>query len=133
MIQTKSVRTYPSPDDGMRVLILGFEGVLGVDVFSNLILPTLVYEEEAASLRPSRLRLDLYSKGTIGWRSFEELYRAEICRSDRAYREIERYAALSQEMPVTFLDMCETPECSLRRIIAQMCGCVISKVSLLIE
>ncbi|NTW46343.1 MAG: hypothetical protein HGB18_04830 [Candidatus Moranbacteria bacterium] len=117
MIRTRSVREFPSREDGLRVLILGFEGVLGTEVFSNVILSELPFDEEAVPLRPSLRRLNLYSEGWIEWQSFEELYRAEICRS-RAYSEIERYATLSRAKNVTFVDMCDDPRLSLRRIVA---------------
>ncbi|NTW13938.1 MAG: hypothetical protein HGA31_02815 [Candidatus Moranbacteria bacterium] len=133
MIKTKSVRELPTPDDGRRIYVPGFEGRFGQGIFFDLILPSLAFDEEAFLLRPSCKRLRRYGSGADTWQSFTEMYRWELCHSDAAYRELGRYAASSKERTVTFLDMCETPEKSLRKIAAEMCGCIISSVDIRIE
>lgn len=132
MIKTKSIRESPSSDDGVRVLVLGFEGKFEYGIFRDLILPTLAYDEEAVLLRPSATRLCRLAAGRDSWTSFVEMYRRAICYSDAAYAEMRRYAERSKTETVTFLDMCDSPERSVRKVVAGMCSALVPRVETLI-
>lgn len=69
MLRTKSLRSPPEEDDGMRILVARFRG-RGV--------PKGAYHVWMPNLAPSERLLRDFIGGAIGWPTFRTIYRAQI-------------------------------------------------------
>ena len=69
MLKTRSVRTQPAKDDGLRILVTRFRG-RG--------LPASSYDVWMPSLGPSEELLRDVQSGAIDWKTYSKRYRQEL-------------------------------------------------------
>ena len=69
MLKTRSVRSQPTKDDGLRILVARFRG-RGLSASS--------YDVWMPSLGPSEELLRAVQSGTIDWKTYTKRYREEL-------------------------------------------------------